>query len=239
MLASDPLPKYILGIEASSTSEFRGSRAPSVIFEGARPTASLTTAAGILTSLATPKGEGGYLNVDVSGDPDGSGILAHGVYVHSYSAATGNSGQISKWVEMDHATIWGDYFFLEALQRYRDAVKLPRPCDGNADDCVDGLDYVIWSNHYGECGQPVWSVGGWAVGNYNQDDCVDGLDFVAWSNNYLQGCPAQPGQVPEPASAAALLAGWAVLLAHRRRERQGGRSAYLSLNHTSIWRCGS
>ena len=176
-------------------------------------------AAAILTSLATPKAEGGYLNVDASGDPDGSGILAHGVYVHSYSAATGNSGQISKWVEMDHATIWGDYFFLEAVQRYRDALKLPRPGDGNADGCVDGLDYVIWSNHYGESGQPTWSAGGWAVGNYTQDDWVDGLDCVTWSNNYLQGCPGLPGPVPEPASAAALLAGWAVLLARRRRGR--------------------
>ena len=83
--------------------------------------------------------------------------------------------------------------------------------DANLDGCVDGLDYIVWADHYGECGHPAWSNGGWAVGNYTEDDCVDGLDYVAWSNNYLAG---YPGAVPGPSSALLLALGF---LALRRR----------------------
>ena len=78
--------------------------------------------------------------------------------------------------------------------------------DGDAtfDGCVDGLDYVIWSNHYGQAGN-------WDDGNFNEDSAIDGLDYIVWSNNYLVGCP---GQVPEPASAVLLVLG---ALAIRRR----------------------
>ena len=63
--------------------------------------------------------------------------------------------------------------------------------DANYDGCVDGLDYVIWSNNY--------SMGGtWTLADFNADGITDGLDYVVWSNNYLQGCPSVPGPVPEP-----------------------------------------
>ena len=65
--------------------------------------------------------------------------------------------------------------------------------DANLDACVDGLDYVIWSNYY----DPLTGGKTWGHGDFNEDGCVDGLDYVAWSNNYLAGCPAA-GSVPEP-----------------------------------------
>ena len=83
--------------------------------------------------------------------------------------------------------------------------------DANGDGSVDGLDYIVWSNHYGQGGHPAWSDGGWAVGNYNEDDRVDGLDYVVWSMNYD---PDPPGQVPEPSCALLLALGF---LALRRR----------------------
>ena len=84
--------------------------------------------------------------------------------------------------------------------------------DANYDGCVDGLDYVIWSNNY----EPF--VGGktWPKGDYNGDQIVDGLDYVIWSNNYLQGCPGVPGAVPEPGALSLLALG---LLGLRRRPR--------------------
>lgn len=57
----------------------------------------------------------------------------------------------------------------------------PIPGDGNGDRKVDGLDYVIWLNHY----QPgIQTNGGATVGDYNNDGFVDGLDYVLWLNNY-------------------------------------------------------
>ncbi|OGM57381.1 hypothetical protein A3A50_04490 [Candidatus Woesebacteria bacterium RIFCSPLOWO2_01_FULL_38_20] len=50
--------------------------------------------------------------------------------------------------------------------------------DANADSKVDGLDYVIWLNNYGN------QVGGINKGDFNTDNRVDGLDYVIWLNNY-------------------------------------------------------
>lgn len=84
----------------------------------------------------------------------------------------------------------------------------PRPGDANVDDCVDGLDYTIWSNNYHLSGMT------WEQGDFTGDGYVDGLDYVIWSNNYHLGCPAAPGAVPEPSSALLLALGF---LALRRR----------------------
>ena len=51
--------------------------------------------------------------------------------------------------------------------------------DVTLDGCVDGLDYVVWSSHYGS--------GPLLDGDANLDDVVNGLDYVAWSNHYLMG----------------------------------------------------
>ena len=91
-----------------------------------------------------------------------------------------------------------------------DALETLYPGDANLDDCVDGLDYVIWSNNYSGGGT-------WMRADFNADGITDGLDYVVWSNNYQMGCPVTPTAVPEPASAVLLLAGCAALLGRRRR----------------------
>ena len=83
--------------------------------------------------------------------------------------------------------------------------------DGNLDQEIDGLDYVIWSNNY-------WAPHmGWGGGDWNNDGMTDGLDYVIWSNNYMQACPAAPGAVPEPATLSLVAIGALALMRRRRR----------------------
>ena len=93
-----------------------------------------------------------------------------------------------------------------------DALEMMHPGDANLDYCVDGLDYVIWSNNY----LPVGAATDWLRGDFTGDGLTDGLDYVVWSNNFSFGCPAVPTAVPEPASALVLTLG---LFFIRRRSR--------------------
>ena len=51
--------------------------------------------------------------------------------------------------------------------------------DANNDRRVDGIDYVIWLNHYG-----VTTSNGSSDADFNSDGRVDGVDYVIWLNNY-------------------------------------------------------
>lgn len=51
--------------------------------------------------------------------------------------------------------------------------------DANGDGRVDGLDYVVWINHYG-AGTNL----GKSAGDFNKDTNVDGLDYIVLLNNY-------------------------------------------------------
>jgi len=54
-----------------------------------------------------------------------------------------------------------------------------KPGDANGDGKVDGVDYVIWLNHYGQT-----ITGGYTIGDFNTSGKVDGVDYVVWLNNY-------------------------------------------------------
>ena len=84
-----------------------------------------------------------------------------------------------------------------------------RPGDANFDGRVDGLDYVRWTNHYGQ-------EGGWLSGDFSRDNYLDGLDYVIWSNNYWAGYPGLPDPVPEPTGLLLLALGGLALIRHRR-----------------------
>ncbi|OGM12066.1 hypothetical protein A2Z22_03150 [Candidatus Woesebacteria bacterium RBG_16_34_12] len=53
------------------------------------------------------------------------------------------------------------------------------PGDANSDGKVDGIDYVIWLNHYNS-----QTSNGQSDGDFNTDGDVDGIDYVIWLNNY-------------------------------------------------------
>lgn len=54
----------------------------------------------------------------------------------------------------------------------------PKPGDTDGDAKVDGLDYVVWLNHYNQ------NLTGPTNGDFNNSGKVDGLDYVVWINNY-------------------------------------------------------
>ncbi len=55
----------------------------------------------------------------------------------------------------------------------------PIPGDANDDRKVDGVDYMIWLNHYN-----TQTTSGRSVGDFNSDQKVDGIDYIIWLNNY-------------------------------------------------------
>src|SRR4030042_48658 len=68
------------------------------------------------------------------------------------------------------------------------------PGDGNGDGRVDGLDYIIWLNHFNQT-----TSGGPTAGDFNRSGKVDGLDYVMWLNNF--GSTASTTPIPtQPAS---------------------------------------
>ena len=59
------------------------------------------------------------------------------------------------------------------------ATPLPIPGDANLDGAVDGMDYVIWLNHYDQS-----TPNGSSTGDFDNSGTVDGVDYVIWLTNY-------------------------------------------------------
>jgi hypothetical protein len=55
----------------------------------------------------------------------------------------------------------------------------PKPGDANGDGRVDGLDYIVWLNHFNQT-----TTAGPSAGDFNRSGKVDGLDYVVWLNNF-------------------------------------------------------
>jgi parallel beta-helix repeat protein len=51
--------------------------------------------------------------------------------------------------------------------------------DANGDTFVNGVDYVIWLNHFNQT-----IVGGPSVGDFDSNGVVDGIDYVLWVGNF-------------------------------------------------------
>ncbi|MEZ6069062.1 MAG: PEP-CTERM sorting domain-containing protein [Pirellulales bacterium] len=92
---------------------------------------------------------------------------------------------------------------------------MPLPGDGNGDGWVDGQDYLIWADAYGD--DPADPPGA-AGGDYNDDEAVDGLDYLVWAGNF--GAHTTGITVPEPSTAALIVGSLAVALTTRRRDRR-------------------
>src|SRR3989337_2630699 len=72
-------------------------------------------------------------------------------------------------------------FFLLFISLFYGSVSAQSCPQGDANnDCkTDGLDYVIWLNHYNKT-----STNGSKDGDFNNSGLVEGLDYVIWLNNY-------------------------------------------------------
>jgi V8-like Glu-specific endopeptidase len=109
-----------------------------------------------------------------SGGPIWAQICINPIYHYVIGIATHDYGQINNF---------GTRFTKEIAQFYQ-ALGAPPPINrkpGNANnDCaVDGIDYVIWLNHYD---RPTNF--GSSDGDFDFNGIVDGIDYVIWLNNY-------------------------------------------------------
>jgi hypothetical protein len=106
---------------------------------------------------------------------------------------------------------------------YERVADSPVPGDANGDDKVDGHDYLVWANHFGDdpAADPPGSP---ANGDFNDDGVVDGLDYLVWVAYYGIG-PNDATTVPEPTSIALAVIGItaATTLAGRRWRSASGR----------------
>jgi autotransporter-associated beta strand protein len=97
-----------------------------------------------------------------------------------------------------------------------DVVLSPTPpimadADFDADGDVDGADFLTWQQNVG-------SAGGQQQGNANGDATIDGADLDVWRSQFGSGSSvAAVTAIPEPASAALLLAALSSLTLVRRR----------------------
>ena len=86
---------------------------------------------------------------------------------------------------------YGDYYFVEALQRFE---ALMIPGDFNADGFVDAADYTLLRDHEGAADESAL--------NYNGDGGGIGpSDYAVWRDNYgasIFDSPSSPSVVPEP-----------------------------------------
>ena len=82
--------------------------------------------------------------------------------------------------------------------------------DINYDGKVDGGDYTIWADNYGQSGV------GWSGGDLNGDGVVDGGDYTLWADNYGYGTGGEAA-IPEPMTLALLGVGGVLCLARKRR----------------------
>ena len=73
-----------------------------------------TAACRILLALCLPEPVGGYLSEDGNGSVPSPGLLMHGCHHHPDAVVTG--------ARADENLIWGDYYFLEALVRYKNGI---------------------------------------------------------------------------------------------------------------------
>lgn len=100
------------------------------------------------------------------------------------------------------------------------------PGDANSDGAVDGLDYLVWAENFGDnpAGDPPGSP---ANGDLNNDGAVDGRDYLVWAGNF--GASASEVAVPEPslstlcAPAAMIVLGWR--RSRRRTTARHGRQS--------------
>jgi hypothetical protein len=113
--------------------------------------------------------------------------------------------------------------------------------DVNLDDVVNGSDFAILASHFGKS-----TTSGWEVGDFNYDGVVNGSDFSLLAQNFgksdsgatvalpasewsaLYSFAAAHGlmaDVPEPGSAAGLMAAGACFVLRRRRRESGTSSS--------------
>jgi hypothetical protein len=174
-------------------------------FSGSEKTDALESWANLAatSNYAFVVDEVGYYNFQGAPQPTWSSEFID--YLTDWTLHQGGDGAIAfTWIWSDSNSMtnnnrqldqWGTIFYNQYLTRIGQTstptpsptptstaatpTPSPIPGDANSDRKVDGLDYIIWLNHYN-----TQSSRGRSVGDFNSDQKIDGIDYVIWLNNY-------------------------------------------------------
>ncbi|KKS97699.1 MAG: outer membrane adhesin-like protein [Candidatus Gottesmanbacteria bacterium GW2011_GWA2_43_14] len=154
------------------TAEPTGVNHPPTVQNSTYSTA-VETPLSIIFSFADPDGPGPYIysvtQLPLHGSINGAATDNDWVY----TPVSGYSGNDTfKWRVNDGLA------FSNTATVTINVGTIGKQGDANGDTKVDGLDYVIWLNHYNQ------QVAGAGSGDFNNSGKVDGLDYVIWLNNY-------------------------------------------------------
>jgi parallel beta-helix repeat protein len=132
-------------------------------------------------------------STDIIGDPmlTKSGTFSPGTLTPNYFMLQSGSPTIDKGVALTEIST--DFFnvvrpqgtaydigaheFISVISPATPTISV-KSGDANEDGQVNGLDYVVWLNHFGK------TTFGTANGDFNSDNLVNGLDYVVWLNNF-------------------------------------------------------
>ncbi len=116
-----------------------------------------------------------------SHDPNGN-VTAHNGMEAMYSSYSSDGGHLSTTGSERVAKAF--WYMMVRIAQFQSGnpsstpVTLMKPGDANNDNRVDGVDYIVWLNHYNQ------SVSGATNGDFNNSNRVDGVDYIVWMNNY-------------------------------------------------------
>jgi hypothetical protein len=120
---------------------------------------------------------------ELLGDPLLRNITDGDYHLQRTSQAIDRGASLGYGFDFENKPVpYGQAVDIGALEYYPETIPTATPAtlngDANGDGFVDGRDFSIWVNHYGQ------NTGGSQNGDFDFNNTVDGRDYIIWLSNY-------------------------------------------------------